>query len=196
MARKYTPGEEYVQSKGKWRNKGRFASTANVEESQLRSAGLYRDRGGRYQHTTGGFATKKEVEEAKEGARNERVNIMMEQKIAAMDKEDKAGFWVWAKKAYTGRNRPKQGQDIFEKIIERTHTKNLAETWEAYVNSASGKLYNAIRNVDEDTLKKEFSSLTKDIDSFIERLRDMTKEERYEVARDMSRAWEASHASY
>lgn len=183
---------------------GRFASKAEMENEILLESGYRQVRGGRYQYAAGTekagqFAPKIEVEEARTGARNERINLMTWNRLNAEKKNDAGfsdlqGFLDWGKAAWTGRNAVPR-EERTAKIIEAAEARNLEEAWGKYTASQSYKLYNAIKCIDEATLKKEFSSIAADIDGYISDLRKMTKEELYEEAKSQAASWEADHAT-
>lgn len=187
---------------------GRFASKAEMESEILLESGYRQVRGGRYQYAAGTekagqFAPKIEVEEARTGARNERINLMTWNRLNAEKKattgySDLQGFLDWGKDAWTGRNAVAR-EERTAKIIEATGSRNLEEAWAKYTASQSYALYHAILDIDEATLKKEFSSIADDMDSYIsylKKLRAQSDNALYEEAKSQAAAWEASHATF
>lgn len=171
---------------------GKIASNAEVEAAFLRDAGYFQNKAGRYQKVAGGqFATKAEIEAAKTGGANERINLMEWNKIKN-NTDDYKGFLSWTKDAWTGRNR---GQDRTQAILQSTGTSNMSEAFKAYKQSKAGLLYESIKRIDAATLIKEFSDfLDRDMTAYINELRAMTKEERYDEAKAQQAAYIATYS--
>lgn len=185
-----TKSGRYQHAKGT-EKAGKFASAAEVEAAYLRDAGYFKNRAGRYQKVAGGqFATKAEIEEARTGGANTRVNEITWNQITNNPEEYK-GFLNWSKGGWTDRNR---GVDPTEGILNITGTKNLNEALQVYAGSKSRLLYNSIKYIDGATLIREFSGfLGPDVSAYIEELRRMTKEERYDEAKVQEEAYIAKY---
>lgn len=170
---------------------GKFASAAEVEAAYLRDAGYFQNRAGRYQKVSGGqFATNAEIEEAKTGGANTRINEMTWNQITN-NPEEYRGFLNWSKEGWTGRQK---GTDPTQGILNITGTKNLNEALNVYQGSKAHLLYESIKKIDGATLIREFSGfLDRDMTAYIEELRQMTKEERYDEAKAQEQAYIAMY---
>lgn len=173
---------------------GKLASKAEVEAAFLREAGIFKNKAGRYQKVSGGqFASKAEVEAARTGGANERINQMAWNKIK-YNTDDYKGFLEWTKDSWTGRN---QGKDRTQAILESTGAANMNEAYNMYKSSKAGLLYESIKNIDAVTLAKEFSDfLDRDIQAYVQELRAMSRDERYDEAKAQRAAYEAMYGKY
>lgn len=181
-----------LNTKGRWiHDKGSgkrgYASNAEIEDAFLRDAGYFKNKAGRYQKVAGGqFASKTEIEEAKTGGANARINQMTWNKIK-YNTEDYKGFLSWAKDSWTGRN---QGKDRTQAILESTGAANMNEAYSMYRESKAGLLRESILAIDEETLIKEFSGfLGPDMESYINDLRKMDRNQLYDEANKQANSY-------
>lgn len=184
------------KGRGRWKagtaKAGKFASKAEMEAEQLREAGIVQTRTGRYQYAKGTprggkFASKQAVAAArKAGAAsvkreiNERVNRLWfnRQKgdgtgTSYGDLKRKAVFG-YTKGAWTGRNRPKDKKDRTRLMLESAQVENMQQLEQKFSDSESGRLFDAIMNIDERALLNEFSGIADDIGAYIEYLRSIS----------------------
>lgn len=202
------------KGRGRWKagtaKAGKFASKAEIETEQLREAGIVTTRTGRYQYAKGTprggkFASKAAVAAARaEGAAgvkreiNERVNRLWfnRQKgdgtgTSYADLKRRAVFG-YTKGAWTGRNRPKDKADRTRLMLESAGVENMQQLEQKFSESESGRLFDAIINIDERTLINEFSGIADNMEDYIQYLRSISDdlEKLYNEAMKQTNIWE------
>ena len=182
---------------GRWRKNGKFASAAEVEAAELREAGYIQDDRGRYHYAKGsgktGYAPNIEVFEAKTEAMHERKNLMFWNRMHADEAAEYKlkGFMNWAKEAFRGKAR----SEVTSSILSDTSTRNLEEAYAKYADSKAAEVHDAVLYIDENKLRGEFSGIVEDINAYIEYLRSLSKDERYDEANAQQELWMARYGT-